>query len=506
MIFDVNNIKKFPQHSGIYIMKNKSMYILYIGKAKNLRNRIRSYFVSKQNIKTQKLIEAVHSITFISTNNEKEAFLLESNMIKQYRPRFNIELKDQQKYTYLMVTKEKYPRLIVARRSKNGKFIGNGKIYGPITVGSSKILTVGKLRKIFKIRICKNLPKNACLEYHIGNCDAPCEFKSAQTAYHKNIEELKLILGDKNKLTNFVKKLNEQMKKCADLLKYEEALEIKKTLRLIDDLKIEQNIEQIRYYDEEYFGVKTNKQIAYVMVFRQKYGVIKDNKKFSFDLVCDNTLSNFLYQYYSTADIPNTIILNTLPVNVKLLENLLAEKNAMHVKITVPNNTRQKSLMELILRNIEQDYFDNTLSLGTLELKKILKLSTNPRIIECFDISNQGTQYAVGSMSRFIDGAPDKLNYKKFRIKTVNGLNDFAMIYEIVKRRYLKITKQSMPDLVLIDGGKGQRVVAKNALQDLNLNIPCISIAKKNEEIFTCRDSVLMPENNAGQNFTICER
>lgn len=253
MIFDINNIKTIHKHSGVYIMKNKSMDILYIGKAKNLRNRIRSYFTKRQNLKTQRLIKTIHDITFVYTNNEKEAFLLESNLIKQYQPRYNIELKDQHRYTYLMITNEEYPRLKVARRSRNGKFIGDGKVYGPITIGSSKILTIGKLRKIFKIRICKKLPKTACLEYHLGNCDAPCEFKNAQIAYHKNIKELKSILDDKNKLTIFTQKLNYQMKKCAKLLKYEEVLEIKKTLRLIEDLKIKQNIEQVHYYNEEYF-------------------------------------------------------------------------------------------------------------------------------------------------------------------------------------------------------------------------------------------------------------
>ena len=162
-------------------MKDKDSKIIYIGKAKNLKNRVRSYFLKNQNYKTQKLVERIEDIEFVLTDNESEAFLLESNMIKQYRPIFNIELKDQQRYTYLRITNEKYPRLLVARRTRSGKFLGDGKIFGPFTSGSSKLLSIGSLRKTFKIRICKTLPKKACLEYHLGNCDAPCEFAQAQT-------------------------------------------------------------------------------------------------------------------------------------------------------------------------------------------------------------------------------------------------------------------------------------------------------------------------------------
>ncbi|MCY3853696.1 MAG: excinuclease ABC subunit UvrC [Thaumarchaeota archaeon] len=495
MIFNINNIKQIPQHTGIYIMKNESSDILYIGKAKNLRNRIRSY-LNNQDVKTRKLLNEVYDIIFILTNNEKEAFLLESNMIKQYRPRFNIELKDQQKYTYLMITNEKFPRLSVARRSKDGKFIGKGKVYGPITVGSSKTLTIGKLRKIFKIRICKNLPSKACLEYHIGNCDAPCEFKSAQIEYNKNVQELEKILADKNELTNFRNKLEIKMMQCANLLKFEESLEIKKTLALIDELNTEQSIEHVNYYDEEYFGLKIDKQIVYIMTFRQKYGVIRDNKRFSFDLICDNTFSNFLYQYYSTSEIPNVIISNELPSNVKLLELLFSEKSNKQVKIITPLNIRQKNLMKLIMKNINQHM--SILSPGTLELKQMLKMLNEPKIIECFDVSNYGNEYAVGSMSRFVDGYPDTSNYKKFRIKTIYGVNDFAMIYEIVKRRYCKINQKLMPDLILIDGGKGQLRMAEKALRELKFDTPCISIAKKKEKVFMRNETIIMPKNNLG--------
>ena len=179
MTLDISKIN-IPKHPGIYLMKDDKDNIIYIGKAKNLKNRVKSYFLKHQNYKTQKLVEKICDVEFILTDNESEAFLLESNMIKKHRPRFNIELKDQQRYTYLRISDEKYPRLLVTRRTRDGKFLGKGKTFGPFTQGSSKLLTIGTLRKAFQIRICKTLPKNVCLEYHLGNCEGPCEFNDAQ--------------------------------------------------------------------------------------------------------------------------------------------------------------------------------------------------------------------------------------------------------------------------------------------------------------------------------------
>ncbi|MCA9819834.1 MAG: GIY-YIG nuclease family protein, partial [Nitrosarchaeum sp.] len=187
MTFNINKIR-VPSNPGIYLMKDSDNQIIYIGKAKNLRKRVKSYFTKTQNYKTQKLVENIRDIEFVLTDNENEAFLLESNMIKKYRPRFNIELKDQQRYTYLRISDEKYPRLLVTRRTRDGKFLGKGKVFGPFTHGSSKLLTVGTLRKFFQIRVCKTLPKKVCLEYHLGNCEGPCEFKEAQVQYPMHVK------------------------------------------------------------------------------------------------------------------------------------------------------------------------------------------------------------------------------------------------------------------------------------------------------------------------------
>src|SRR3989441_12335820 len=250
MVIDISKIAISP-HSGIYIMKDDTGKIIYIGKAKNLRNRVRSYFLKNQNYKTQKLVEKISEIEFVLTDNESEAFLLEANMIKRYRPIYNIELKDQQRYTYLRITNEVFPRLMVARRTRTGEFLGGGRVYGPFTSGSSKMLSIGLLRKAFKVRICKRLPKEACLEYHLGNCEAPCQFKKAQNRYGKNVERLESILKGKQKLVDFVKTLEKEMKDASANLQYERAREIRETLQRLQNLQVRQKMETTRNSDEE---------------------------------------------------------------------------------------------------------------------------------------------------------------------------------------------------------------------------------------------------------------
>ena len=293
MTFDISKIS-IPKEPGIYLMKDGSGKIIYIGKAKNLKNRVKTYFSKNQNYKTQKLVSKIKDLEFVLTDNESEAFLLESNMIKRYRPAYNIELKDQQRYTYLRVTNEKFPRLLVARRTRSGDFLGKGKIFGPFTKGSSKLLTIGSLRKSFKVRICKTLPKKVCLEYHLGNCDAPCEFESAKIEYTKNISELESILKSKQQRKEFSKKLQKQMKDASESQQFERAIEIRDTLQRLGSINSGKKMEAARKSDEEFFGIRYGEQDATVMTFRQTHGVIRDSEKFSFDLIGDNNFPNFV--------------------------------------------------------------------------------------------------------------------------------------------------------------------------------------------------------------------
>ncbi len=499
MTFNISKIT-LTSNPGIYLMKDSGGKIIYIGKAKNLKNRVKSYFLKNQNYKTQKLVENISDIEFILTDNESEAFLLESNMIKKHRPRFNIELKDQQRYTYLRISDEKYPRLLVSRRTRDGKFLGKGKTFGPFTQGSSKLLTIGTLRKAFQIRICKTLPKKVCLEYHLGNCEAPCEFKDAQERYPNHVAALEEVLKGKNQAKIFTKKLEEEMHQAANLQQFERAKDIRDTLFRLGNLQTKQKMEYVKNSDEEYFGIGIKEQTVTVMNFRMINGVIRDSDKFFFDLVGDNSFSNFLYQYYSTHKIPKFILVSTLPDNQKLLESLLSEQAGFTVKILAPNKGKKRDIINLILKNIELIHSQGG-EPGLIELKEILNLPVIPNIIECFDISNHGTDFAVGSMSRFVSGTPNKSGYRKFKIKTVSGRDDFAMIGEIIKRRYYRLLEENseLPDLIVIDGGKGQLNAALKSLESLGLKLPCISLAKENEEVFVPKKKspILIPKNKS---------
>lgn len=483
----------------MYLMKDKIGGIIYIGKAKNLRKRVTSYFVEKSEIywKTSKLVSKIKDLDFIVTDNETEAFLLESNLIKKYRPLFNIELKDQQRYAYLKITNEKFPRLLVARRNRNGEFYGTGgEIYGPLVQGGSKFLSVGLLRKLFKVRVCNAMPKSPCLEFFIKNCDAPCINNISQNEYGSSIQSLRNILSGKEGIEEFVSEMKSQMAVASRQEQYEKAKEIRDTLLKLDSLKVKQKVESLQYtnQEEEFVGIRSDLDdgVAYVMMFRRSRGVISDRKSFEFELIGDNTLDSFLFQYYSTAKTVPTYIYVNEKLDSKSILQLSLEKACGHtvniVKISPDSNSIEGELMDLIIKNIDLRMQSKS-DLAISELKTILNLPRYPSIIDCFDISNFGTSYAVGACTRLVNGKPFKAGYRRFKIKLAVAQNDFAMIYEIVTRRYSSIldkdNQEQIPDLVVIDGGKGQLHSGANAINRLGLEIPCISIAKAEEIIYS---------------------
>lgn len=523
MITDDRDYLEYPYPSGpgVYLMKDDKRQVIYIGKAKNLNKRIKSYFthsrttpLERSSWKTNLLVSRIQSIDYIITDNEIEAFLLESNLIKKYRPIFNIELKDQQRYTYLKITDEKFPRLNVARRNRNGEFTGtNGEIIGPFVKGSSRYLSVGLLRKMFRVRICNTLPKRECLEYHIGNCDAPCINKISEDKYKENINSLKNILKDNDSLSSFYIKLENEMKIASQHQDYEKAIYIRDTLHRLKNLLQYQKMEinNLQGVIEEYIGIIEDKyeEVAHVMTLMSKNGVINDMKKYQFDLLGDNSIENFICQYYLTSPvIPSFIYINKEIQETDKLEKILLELTKSEIKlisigkdnVTNTNQVEHKSqnkrdIMQLILNNLKT-YISKKHEPALDELMQILNLSKLPYIIDCFDISNFGNEFAVGASTRFINGTPEKSGYRKFKIRNVDHQNDFMMIEEIIKRRYelgansnesfTELKKGRLPDLIVIDGGKGHLNVALRALKRIGLEqIECISLAKENEEVYT---------------------
>jgi excinuclease ABC subunit C len=520
--------REIPSSSGVYLMKDKKGKLIYIGKAKNLKNRIKNYYKlnyksislhdkSKYFEKTRKMINQVYDIEFIITDNEIEAFLLESNLIKRYRPIFNIELKDEQRYTYLKITDEKFPRLLVARRNRNGDFQGpKGEIYGPIVYGSSRFLSLGIIRKIFKIRICDRLPKIPCLEYFINNCDAPCIGKINEQKYNQNINKLKDIFSERNSLENLMMQLKMEMDVESKQQNYERAKEIRDTIKTIENLLIKQKIDSKQRVNEEYIGFKTDILTGkdHVLIFKRVNGVISDRRKYEYEHIGDNNFSNFLFQYYSTLkQIPEKIYVNEYPlskISLELALTKLSNHDVKIIKVSPSTKNEKNDLMNLILRNLSNQ-IESEYNPSIIELKHLLKLKELPFIIDSFDVSNFGITYAVGACVRFVNGYSFKNSYKRFKIRTLKlKQDDYSMIKEIVYRRYannifiqnrqtllsntIGSTKnheldKSLPNLIVIDGGKGQLKSAQIALKRIGLNIPTISLAKENEEIYTIDSS-----------------
>ncbi|HKX81630.1 MAG TPA: excinuclease ABC subunit UvrC [Nitrososphaera sp.] len=502
--------KRIPEQPGVYLMKDGAGGIIYIGKARNLHKRVASYFVRKRpgaEWKTERLVSRIKDIDFVVTDNEIEAFLLESNLIKRYRPVFNIELKDQQRYTYLKVTNEPFPRLLVARRNRAGEFIGpKGRVYGPFVRGSSKYLTVGLLRKLFKIRICNRLPNKPCLQYFIKNCDAPCIQMVSQERYMAGVTSLQEILEGRRSVDAFVEEMQKEMRHASDIGDYERAKEIRDTLHRLGNLRVRQKMERAdsKAPDEEYVGIlkDASKGVAHVMSLRRTRGVICDRKTFDFELVGDNSLSTFLLQYYSSVpSIPRYVFVNERLEERDLLEKSL-ERIAGH-RVSIATLTEKKSgqkseMMALIRRNLEL-YMEKGHDPAVVELKNAIGLGVMPHIMDCFDVSNLGSDIAVGASCRFVDGRPDKSSYRKFRIKFVKGQNDFAMIGELVRRRYSSADR--LPDLVVVDGGIGQLRAAHASLRSIGINdLTCIGLAKENEEVYVqgALQPIRLPKSNAG--------
>jgi excinuclease ABC subunit C len=513
-------ISRISERPGVYLMKDHIGKVLYIGKAKNLKKRLKSYAVNKiddsyQNIKTARLLSRVEDIDFVATQNETEAFLLESSLIKQYRPMFNIELKYQQKYTYLKITDEKFPRLIVARRNRNGDFIGpKGKVYGPFVYGSSKILSTGSLRRLFKIRICNELPNRPCLEFFIGNCEAPCINNVTREHYMEKVNMLHEVLTRKNSMKELRDKLNNDMIVASKSQKYEQAKDFRDTIERLEGLSVRQKIEMNADLvdDEEFIGIMRNLEmgVAHVLTLKRRKGVIMDKNHISFDLVGENSLSTFISQYYSSDSmIPSYIYTSEKIDEAHSIEGYLESISGHKVTILPVQERSHKSdrgkIMDLILTNLML-YIEKEYHPSLLNLKDTLQLNIVPYVVDCFDISNLGTSIAVGACVRFINGETSKSGYRRFRLRVQGIQNDFAMMEEIVSRRYRSGSEKDvskglpMPNLILVDGGKGQLNSAVKALRSLDLDIPCVSLAKGNEEIYTAERKcpLILPAHDEG--------
>lgn len=497
-----HKIKNIPHSPGCYIYKNKTGKIIYVGKAKDLKKRVSSYFQKKDNdVKTNSLVKEIFDIEYFATDNEIEALLLEARLIRDNKPKYNIDLKDSIRYAYLKITDEKFPRLISTRRVD-----GKGKFFGPYADGSARARIALMAIKMFKIRTCKKMPKQACLQYHIGNCLAPCAGLISREDYLKNIKDAELFLkGDVKKLAQ---NLKSQMKSASDKENYERAKIFHEQIKSLEILEEKQKVDLLKKVNQDVINFIIHKNRFFLQIFHIKRGTILNKEKFEFknEGEEEKILTAFVKQYYATKDIPHEIILSAKLHQQNLIKKYLEKLGSRKVEILIPQKGVKKELLEMVKNNLILSLKPENQPLFDLENK--LNLKSFPQTIECFDISNIGSTNIVGSMVCFKDGKPSKDNYRKFKIKYQKGQNDFAAMAEIVFRRYshLKEKKLDLPDLIIVDGGLGQLHAAQNELDKLNLKIPIIGLAKKEENVYTLKNSLPIKLDKKSESLKLLQR
>ena len=530
--------QSLPGAPGVYLMKASDGSPIYIGKAVNLRNRVRSYFQQSgltENPLTAQMMRYVTEVDFIVTSTEIEALILENNLIKAHQPRYNVKLKDDKRYPFLRVTtNEPFPRIMIPRKTEND----GTRYFGPFVRVRSTRQVLKQLTKLFPIRTC-TLPLvetgnkyRACLDYHIGRCPAPCANKVSAQDYKKIVRKVCQFLGGNTNAV--VKELRQQMEAASKALDFETAAKYRDMLKDVQQaVTTQQSLDNVSTVDEDVIGIATAFQhglqsrlgdIACVQVLHIRDGKLLEREHYYLNDVhpelIPTAISAFVSQYYQNAVlVPKTIALPMPIESGELIEKWLSEKRGNHVSLHVPRAGRLRRLQNLAMKNAEvllvqreqSVVYSSDVDPALVELQELLEINHPLRRIEAYDISNLGDRYAVGSMVVLEDGKPASSEYRQFRIREVVGQNDYAMMQEVISRRFRRAETgdkkfSKLPDLMLIDGGKGQLSAAQAALQpfaDVNLDpvptqIPMIALAKRIEEIFVPGnpDPIVLREDN----------
>lgn len=470
------DLASLPHMPGCYLFSDASGTIIYVGKAKDLKKRVTSYFQKKDHdAKTRALVATVASLSVMATNTETEALLLENNLIKKHQPKYNIDLKDAKRFAYIELTREEFPRIGIARRARKEE----ATYFGPFVSAAERDAILRVIKRIFQLRPCRRLPKRACLRHHMGSCSAPCIGAISREDYQIRVDRAITLLKGRGR--ELVASLKAEMGECAARQEYEKALAIRNQVAAIKRLSERQHVERPKTTDQDVIGYTVANDTMFVMVFAVEKGMLTEKQEYSFDYR-DDSFDEFLVQFYSDRVPPSELI---LPHGVdEALPEYLAERKGKTVQVTVPKIGEKKQLLGLVEKNIELAFLKGELK--EKDLQAALDLADPPGVIECFDISHLSGTSMVGSMVQFRSGAPDKKNYRRFKIRTVEGVDDFAAIGEIVERRYRRLAEEgaAMPDLIVIDGGKGQLGAAQEALDRLCVHVPVIALAKREEEIF----------------------
>jgi excinuclease ABC subunit C len=496
-------LKTIPTDPGVYRYYDDKGEIIYVGKAKNLKRRVSSYFNKQQSGKVKVLVSRIADIKFIVVDNEMEALLLENNMIKQYKPRYNIMLKDDKTYPWICVKNERFPRVYLTRKKVN-----DGSIYfGPYPSVMTARTLLEMLRQLYPIRNCKLILKEEninnghyrpCLEYHIGNCKAPCDGSISEDDYRQMIQNIKRVI--KGNIQEVLKDMKAQMMDHASRLEFEQAQVIKDKYDILENYHAKSVVCSNSLFDMEVFSYEDAGNSFYVNYMKIVEGAIIQSHSFELKRKLDESVEELLSmaiveirQMMESHNIKEIIVPTELDIKLE------------GVKFTIPQRGEKLDILELSQRNAKQYRLD-TEKLRTLvdperhtkrilnQMKDDLNLPVLPEVIECFDNSNFQGDYAVAAMTQFVNAKPNKSGYRHFNIKTVEGPNDFASMEEIIYRRYKRLLdeEQRLPNLIVVDGGKGQLSSAVKILQQLGLfgKISIIGIAEKLEEIYFPGDSI----------------
>ena len=500
-----SQLKTIPESPGVYHFTNDRKEIIYIGKAKDLRSRIKSYFRKgkSHSPKNITMIRHIRGLEWIVVRNEVEALLTEANLIKKYSPRYNIVMKDDKSFPFIRITNEPFPQIILTRTVvKDGS-----KYFGPFTDVNRLRTTLKAIYKVFPIRSCSYfLDKNViadkkvklCLDYHIKKCEGPCEGFVSEQHYQEMIDRVKqFLIGKTNDMVNYI---TLQMENSSAQMRYEEAAVFRDQLEAVKSFTKHQSQVASDFSNRDVIALARNNDIGIAVVIRIRNGRIFSREKIQMrglDKHDGDTFKSVISRFYMDSDlIPRKIYLPKKPTDEKELLTWLGEKNNLPVKFLYPKRGEKAKEMRITTQNAKlllgEWILDKKKRIKQVPkiltcLQKDLCLETPPRRIEAFDISHLSGNNTVGSMVSFYDTKPVKKEYRKFNIKTVSGINDFASIREVVFRRYKRIKKKRkrFPDLILIDGGKGQLNMAVSALRELGLDyIPIIGLAKRLEEVF----------------------
>jgi len=511
-----------PTQPGVYLHKDSAGTIIYVGKAKNLRNRVRGYFQQQRPVdaKTKALMLRIKDVDVIVTDTESEALILENTLIKEHKPKYNVLLRDDKSYPYICITKEQYPRVFKTRR-----VIRDGsKYYGPYTDGTYLFYLLKTLRMIFPLRSCELALTDesiaagkwkVCLDYHIRKCEGPCEAHVSRERYNEYIRQAQQILMGKTR--DLERQMEERMTEYSEAMRFEDAAIVHQRLSKLREYSEKQKVVAADSADRDVFALARIGAMACTVVFAIRDGKLIGKRHYfisqSMERTDEELIRSTLERWYLESEVvPDEVLVPVELEDVDIIEAFLCEKRGRKVEIAIPRIGDKRKLITMAETNadfqlreliLQQAQKDQTVPRGVLSLQRDLRMSKMPRRIECFDNSHiQGAEY-VSSMVVFVDGKPKKSEYKKFKLRTVEGNDDFAAMKEVVTRHYTRVIAEAtpLPDLIVIDGGKGQLSQAAAVLDELGIleKVTVVGLAKRLEEVFLPNNSepLLLPKTSS---------